>query len=143
MNETGIRCGETEANMKGMTINGQDIKGTDRILTVGCKLKSATIEQEEASLQENYALFQNYPNPFSSETEIRFCLPEDNHVMINIFNIHGEIIRILVNEKYSSGEHVTRWDGTDKNGNPVPAGLYLYQLKTDYFTKVEKMSLVR
>jgi len=141
--ETGIQCGETEASLTGMTINSLDIKGTDAIMTVPCNLKSANIEQAQATLPIGYSLYQNYPNPFNTETEIRFCLPENNHAQINIFNIHGEIIRTLVNMEYSRGEHNTRWDGTDNSGKPVSDGIYLYQLKTDTFTKVGKMSLIR
>jgi flagellar hook assembly protein FlgD len=141
--ETGIQCGETEASLTGMTINNENISGTDVIVTVACKLKSATTEQAKVSLKEGYALYQNYPNPFNSETEISFYLPEDNHVLLNIFNINGKIIQTLVNGRCSAGEHKIRWSGTDYNGTPVADGLYFYRLKTDSFNKVEKMSLIR
>lgn len=142
--ETGIQCGDTKASLTGKTISGQDITGTDAILTVGCGSKSTeSIMQSEVSLEESYELYPNYPNPFNTETEIRFSLPEDNHVLIKIYNINGEEIRTLVNEQYIGGEHKIRWDGTDGNGNPVSKGFYLYQIKAGSFTKVERMSLIR
>lgn len=142
-NETGIQCGETEASLTGMTINSQDIKGTDVIMTVPCNLKSANIDPAEVPLQKGYTLYQNYPNPFNTETYIRFCLPENSLIQVNIFNIHGEIIRTLVNREYSRGEHKISWNGTDNIGKPVSDGIYLYQLKADSFSMVEKMSIIR
>jgi hypothetical protein len=142
--ETGIQCGDTKASLIGKTTNGLDITGTDVILTVGCGSKSSeSIIQSEVNPQESYELYPNYPNPFITETEIRFSLPEDNHVLIKIYNINGEEIRTLVNEQCINGEHKIRWDGTDGNGNPVSKGFYLYQIKAGSFTKVEKMSLIR
>lgn len=142
--ESGIKCGDAKASLTAKTTSGQDITGTDAILTVGCSSKSTeSIIQSEVSPQESYELYPNYPNPFNTETEIRFYLPEDNHVMIKIYDINGQEIRTLVNEQYFGGEHTIRWDGTDGNGNPVSKGFYLYQLKAGSFTKVEKMSLIR
>jgi hypothetical protein len=142
--KTGIQCGDTKASLTGKTTSGQNITGTDAILTVGCSSKSKeSIMQSEVNQQESYELYPNYPNPFNTETEIRFYLPEDNHVMLKIYNINGAEIRTLVNEQYVGGEHSIRWDGTDGNGNPVPKGFYLYQFKAGSFTKVEKMSIIR
>ncbi len=99
-----------------------------------------------------YALHQNYPNPFSplergafgnSETEIRFALPQAGHVVLKIFNIFGEEIRTLANEQREAGSHAVRWDGSDERGNPVASGMYLYQLRADNFARVRKMNLLR
>jgi hypothetical protein len=142
--ETGIQCGDTKASLIGKTTIGQDITGADALLTVGCRTKSTeSVIQPEVNPQEGFTLYQNYPNPFKSETEIAFRLPEDNYVLIKIYNLQGEEIRTLVNEPYFGGEHKIRWDGNDSNGNPVSSGIYLYQIKAGSFTKVEKMSLIR
>ena len=142
--ETGIQCGNTKADLTAKTTSGLGLAGTDAILTVGCGSKSAgSIMQSEEYPQESYMLYPNYPNPFKSETEIRFYLPKDEHVIIKIYNINGEEIRTLVDGQYFGGEHKIRWDGTDGNRNPVSQGFYLYQIKAGSFNKVEKMSLIR
>jgi len=95
------------------------------------------------SVPESYALLQNYPNPFNPETEIRFGIPESNHVVLTIFDILGNEIRTLVDAQYNAGDYSIRWDAKDYNGNPVPSGVYLYQLQAHSFSQVRKMSLMR
>lgn len=97
----------------------------------------------DATLPEGYVLEQNYPNPFNPETEIRFQLPEANHVVVKIFNLMGEEIRTLVEAEYAAGRHQIRWNGKDKNGHAVASGVYLYQLNVGSFSQVKKMTLQR
>jgi flagellar hook assembly protein FlgD len=63
--------------------------------------------------------------------------------LLRIFNSKGQIIRTLVNEYFSSGNHSITWNGFDENNNQVPSGVYFYQLVTDEFSEMKKMSLVR
>ena len=94
-------------------------------------------------LVDGYQLEQNYPNPFNPATEIRFALPEANHVVLKVFNTLGEEIRTLVNAPYEAGYHRVLWDGKDNNDKPLASGVYLYQLRAGAFAQVKKMSLVR
>jgi hypothetical protein len=106
-----------------------------------------------ASVPQELVLLQNYPNPFLSEaksrfagnpeTEIRFALPKASHVVLAIYDITGREIRKLAEAQFQAGYHGIRWDGKDKNGNPVPSGVYLYRLQAGSFSQVRKMSLVR
>ena len=107
-----------------------------------------SIKENERELPSAFVLQQNYPNPFgrlpsNPETEIRFQLPRASHVVVKIFNTLGEEIRTLVDKQYEPGYHLIRWDGKDKNGNPIASGVYLYKLETGSFSEVKKMSLVR
>jgi hypothetical protein len=117
----------------------------------------------ESPLPITFALEQNYPNPFFSgaespalgrgepETEIRFALPEANHVALKIFNTLGEEVRTLVEARYEAGYHRVRWDGRDQKGNPVASGVYLCKLqvadpakgRAGSFSQVRKMSVIR
>ena len=142
--ETGIQCGDTEASFTGETFGGQPITGTDDIQTVGCNGAKAVAEvQGHDGLPEGFNLYQNYPNPFNPETEIRFGIPESNHVVLTIFDILGNEIRTLVDAQYNAGDYSIRWDAKDHNGNPVPSGVYLYQIQVGDFSQVKKMSLMR
>jgi hypothetical protein len=140
--QTEIQCGQTAATLTGETIVGIAITGTDAIQTLGCSANKAVAETE-TGIPESCALFQNYPNPFNPETEIGFQLPEANHVVVKIFNTLGEEIRTLVEAPYEAGHHRVRWDGKDKNGNPVASRIYLYQLQAGDFSQVRKMALLR
>ncbi|MBU2491972.1 MAG: T9SS type A sorting domain-containing protein [Bacteroidetes bacterium] len=87
---------------------------------------------------------QNYPNPFNPSTQIHFVLVKDAEVSIKIYNILGkEIVTLLDNKSLSAGQHLSEWNGKDKNGYSVSSGMYLYQVQagTSVFTK--KMSLLK
>ncbi|MGB2697904.1 MAG: FlgD immunoglobulin-like domain containing protein, partial [Candidatus Zixiibacteriota bacterium] len=86
---------------------------------------------------------QNYPNPFNLSTEIRFSLPDDAKVTLNIYNILGQNIKTLVDEEKSSGTHTIFWDGTDKSGAEVASGIYFYQLKAGDYKELKKMLLIK
>ncbi len=95
-------------------------------------------DPEECNLPEAFSLFQNYPNPFNPNTEIRFELPKDSYVTLTIFNVLGQKIATLIENKQRAGIHRVSWNATD-----FPAGTYLYRLETKEFTKTLNMLLIK
>ena len=81
-------------------------------------------------------LEQNFPNPFSGETEIRFTLPEPAHVRMTLFNSAGDQIRTILDADAPAGLNTVRLDA----GNLKP-GIYYYQLRTGIFSQVKKIVL--
>ena len=81
-------------------------------------------------------LKDNYPNPFNPMTNIKFSLKEDQYVKINIFNIKGQLVNKLVNEKRSAGVHTVHW-----NAETAASGVYLYQLQVGARSITQKMVL--
>ena len=69
-------------------------------------------------------LHQNFPNPFSSSTEIRYSTPEPGHVLIHVMNAIGVEVQVLVNEAEFTGPHVARFDGSS-----YPSGHYTYVME--------------
>jgi hypothetical protein len=94
-------------------------------------------------LPKKYSLFQNFPNPFNPETEITYALPHSGNVKLEIFNILGERVRILVNSWREPGFHKVIWKGTDPNDNPVTSGVYFYRIKANDYTCTRRMILLR
>jgi len=90
-----------------------------------------------------YALYHNYPNPFNPTTVINFALPRASDVKIEIFNILGQRVTTLVNDKLSAGYHSVTWNGFDKNGSEVATGIYFYKLQAGNFTEAKKMVLIK
>jgi len=76
-------------------------------------------------------LLSNYPNPFSQSTEIGYQLPVSGKVVLKVYNIQGQEVRTLVNEKQPAGKHSVIWDGTDNSGNAVVQGIYFCKLNID------------
>ena len=102
-----------------------------------------TESKEITPLPESFLLEQNYPNPFNPNTEIGFQIPEDCHVVLEIFNALGNKIATLANSQYQAGYHHLIWNSVNLYGNPVPSGVYLYTLKAGNFTQIKKMILIR
>ena len=87
-------------------------------------------------------LYQNIPNPFNPDTNIKFYLKESGLVSLDIYNIKGQLVKTLVNNYLPTGEHSFIWNGRDKKGNQVTSGIYLYNLKTkDIFEKKKAILL--
>ena len=92
---------------------------------------------------EAYILRQNHPNPFNSSTQIRYRIPENGDVTLNIYNILGQQVKTLMDSNQPAGEHITDWDGKDWRSREVASGLYFCRLQVKDFTKTIKMMLVK
>ena len=90
-----------------------------------------------------FALHQNYPNPFNPITEIRFDIPKATTVNVSVFNLMGQKIKTLKNEKITPGYHVVQWDGTNDNGMQVSTGMYFYTLQTGAKSVMRKMLFLK
>ncbi len=89
-------------------------------------------------------LSQNNPNPFNASTKIVFNLPYAGNVEIEITDVVGHRVRILINDTRKVGTHSAIWDGTDDYGIEVPSGIYYYKLIVDnQFYDKRKMTLIK
>jgi len=77
-----------------------------------------------------FSLSQNYPNPFNSQTRIHFHLQQQAYLELAIFNLNGQQIVQLLAEELPKGVHILNWDGLNQENEPVPSGIYWYQLKS-------------
>ena len=100
-------------------------------------------ENVSTPLPDKFHLCQNYPNPFNPATTITFDIPVKSHVTLEIFNILGQKVRLLINETKSAGTYSINWDGTDRFGTRTATGIYFYRLKTEKFTQTRKMLLLK
>ncbi|OQY27231.1 MAG: hypothetical protein B6244_11220 [Candidatus Cloacimonetes bacterium 4572_55] len=88
------------------------------------------------------SLDQNFPNPFTDQTEISFNLPESAPVSLSIYDINGRLTRGLAkNRSLPAGIHRLSWDGRNDQKKMVKNGLYFYMLHTSYGQSVKKMLL--
>jgi hypothetical protein len=84
------------------------------------------------------ALSQNYPNPFNASTTIKYSLTRNTRTEIIVYDLLGHKLATLVDEYRNAGTHEVAWDASE-----FPAGIYMYQLKTDDFIVSNKMKLIR
>ena len=91
----------------------------------------------------DFSLHQNYPNPFNPITTLRYDLPEDSFVDVTIYDMLGNMVKKLVNNKQSYGYKSIQWNALNNQGKPVSAGLYLYKIQANGFLDVKKMILLK
>jgi hypothetical protein len=92
---------------------------------------------------DGFRLYDNYPNPFNPTTTIAYELPVAAEVTLEVYNLLGQVVTTLVDQRQDAGHHEVIWDGTNNAGKPVSSGVYLYRISTDGFTQTRKMTLVK
>jgi hypothetical protein len=106
------------------------------------------INGEVRVIPSNFALLQNFPNPFNPDTWIPYKLASDSLVSVSIYNAKGQLIRTLPLGYQNAGVYVTKgkaayWDGRDNVGERVSSGVYFYTLQTGKFISTRKMVIVK
>ena len=88
-------------------------------------------------------LLQNTPNPFNPTTRIAFELGQREHVTLSVYDVHGALIRTLVDRTLPSGRHEQEWNGRDNEGGELASGVYFIKLRTADATLVRKATLLK
>jgi hypothetical protein len=101
------------------------------------------VEEATAEMPFSYSISQNYPNPFNPSTQFRYTLPMESPVKMEIFNILGQRVRVLVNETVKAGSHVVTWRGRDDAQGEVASGIYFCRFQAGDFRQVQKMVLLK
>ncbi|MDD8018057.1 MAG: T9SS type A sorting domain-containing protein [Bacteroidota bacterium] len=99
---------------------------------------STGVTGETKLIPSHSVLDQNFPNPFNPTTVIRYELPLNNYVTLKIFDVLGQEIATLVNEKKEAGSYSVQWDASD-----LPSGIYFYCLQTASFSETKKLLLLK
>ncbi|MCH8566791.1 MAG: T9SS type A sorting domain-containing protein [Balneolales bacterium] len=97
-----------------------------------------TSTQPENELPGKITLSQNYPNPFNPTTNIRYTLPENTEVSLEVFNIQGQRVSTLVNGTQQAGVHTAQFDATN-----LASGVYIYRLRAGSVQLTNKMMLIK
>ena len=121
-------------------IDTVDVTGDDRVLFVNRYEYLSTVGE---GVPVEFALHENYPNPFNPTTTLRFDLPEVSNLTLTIYNMLGQKVRTFNMQSTPAGYHSVKWNATNDYGDPVGAGVYLYQLQTKDFVKTRKMVLLK
>jgi len=104
---------------------------------LGKKQNETTVTNDNEVVKE-YALFNNYPNPFNPSTTITYQLPKSGNVTVKIFDILGNEVKTLVNEQQEMGRYTVQFDASS-----IASGMYVYQLKANDYIATKKMILTK
>jgi hypothetical protein len=84
-----------------------------------------------------------YPNPGDRATVVPFYLASGGRVRLKVYDVAGRLVRVLLDERLSRGQHEVRWDGRGEDGRPVGSGVYFYRLRAGGATMVQKTVILR
>ncbi|MCX6164599.1 MAG: T9SS type A sorting domain-containing protein, partial [Ignavibacteriae bacterium] len=105
-------------------------------ITINVTPVSGITKTEETA--NSYKLEQNYPNPFNPVTKINYSIPKSSNVTINIFDILGQKVSSLVDERQDAGTY-----SVDFNASELSSGVYYYKIEAGEFSSFKKMTLVK
>ncbi|MBN1478881.1 T9SS C-terminal target domain-containing protein, partial [candidate division KSB1 bacterium] len=94
-------------------------------------------------MPNEFSLSQNYPNPFNPITNIKYTIPEQSHVQIEVHNVVGQKIRTLYDGKRDAGTYEIQWDALDDAGIMATSGVYFVTLKSGDFVTAKRVTLLK
>ncbi len=99
---------------------------------------TSTVSDGGEGIPTEFELQGNYPNPFNPETVIPFGVPQSSHVVLEVYNLLGQRVAVLLDEPLSAGRHTVTWYAVDE-----PSGVYLVRLVAGKVQKVQRLTLVK
>ncbi|MCK4224106.1 MAG: S8 family serine peptidase [candidate division Zixibacteria bacterium] len=157
------------AMVGGMSLDELRTNTTSAQAKYECMCTGIEEENEDNNLPAHFSLEQNFPNPFNPATTILFELKPEYQISntpfpprkksesfmpqieqiskvytsLKIYNIRGQLVKILIEDELPPGRYKMTWDGTDEGGKKVASGIYLYRLKTPQSQTTRKMILLK
>lgn len=95
-------------------------------------------EEQRTAAPRDFALHQNYPNPFNPRTSLPFGIPDRGNARLEVFNIQGELVDVLLDASLPAGDHLATWEA-----GRMPSGVYLGRLSFNGYRKTRTMVLIR
>ncbi len=129
---TGLEDGNYNWSIRAVDAAYLGSSITTGVFTIGTQ----TSVEETDIMPQIFALDQNYPNPFSSTTTIKFTIPEQGNVEIRVFNVLGYEIKTVVKKEFTQGQHEVVF-----NAEGLSSGVYFYRMTSGNKTVIKKMQV--
>jgi len=107
------------------------------------RITTSTVIKEQPIYPNQIQLLKNYPNPFNTTTKIKFYLPQQADIELDLFAINGSKVKRIFSGTLNMGWHEYGWNGTNSDDNCIASGAYLFRLKTGQFTKTIKILMIK
>ncbi|MEW6196917.1 MAG: T9SS type A sorting domain-containing protein [Bacteroidota bacterium] len=118
--------------------NGQWLNDASKVKYIKNSLLAKKSSDMNSSIPSTYELKQNYPNPFNPTTTISYSLKEKGLVQLNVYNVLGQKVAELVNQRQEAGNHSVTF-----NGSGLPSGIYIYRIQSSEFSDSKKFILMK
>ena len=140
-----MRAAEPDSTLEGYL----EIKGNDPLNFSDIVVVELTAEDDTTGIRigdvipTSFDVSDNYPNPFNPSTTIDYKVPKSADVKLVIYNLLGQRVRTLINERVEPGAYRVKWDALSDDGHAVASGIYIYRFEAADFTRVKKMILLK
>lgn len=128
----------TGASLNGRALAQSAITLDQNIVVEPDPSEATSIIGPGDSVPNGFALLQNYPNPFNPSTVIEYQVPQNSSVRLEVLNLQGQRVALLVNEQKSAGAHSVSFDASS-----LSSGVYMYRIQANGFSQTKKMLLVK
>lgn len=135
---TATENNETHGMRVGIELNTEENDGGTIYIDSVQVEKVDAVSNEAIEQPLAFELYQNYPNPFNPTTSITYTLPQSADVRLDVFNVLGQRVMTLVNERQTSGLKQVSFDASN-----LASGVYLYRIQTANFVKSRRMTLIK
>jgi hypothetical protein len=102
-----------------------------------------SVAEAKGLTPDRFALEQNFPNPFNPETSIKYQVASPSLVKIQVYNLAGQLVQTLVDQRQNQGSYTVQWQGTNAAGQWVSSGVYFIRMEAGDFSQSRKMTLMR
>lgn len=107
------------------------------------KYRYSTTINVELGNPSQFEVKQNFPNPFNPSTIIEYLIPNAGNVDVNIYDISGQLVKILENNFQNAGSYKVSWDSKNNDGQNVASGIYLFQVKYNQTVLTKKIMFIK
>lgn len=128
----------TGASLTGRALAQSAITLDQNVITQPTFTQATSVDRSDQTLPATFTLSQNYPNPFNPSTMISYQVPVNSKVRLEVFNMLGQSVALLVNEQQAAGSHTVRFDAS-----ALTSGMYLYRIHATGFNQTRKMMLIK
>jgi hypothetical protein len=145
----GVASYELTDGRSGQIFRTKEMTGEGSIKITNSELGRFSVKLVgDGQLPADFALSQNYPNPFNPTTSIKYALPVDSRVTMDLYNVLGQRVRTLTNDNLAAGYHVAEWDGTGNAGQQLASGVYFLQMSAKgvngkSFNEIRKLIMLK
>ncbi len=116
---------------------------SDHLRLLKLEINKTQVKDSNDKKPSRFILYNNYPNPFNSNTVIKYNLLSKSNVELIIFNILGEQVRKLFKSDKPAGTYITIWDGKDDFGKQLESGVYFCKMSSSDYTQVIKLIMIK
>jgi N-acetylneuraminic acid mutarotase len=122
----------------GNLSDGTPIEGSDCVIIKAKSKLGRELTGNSSQVPEEYSLYENFPDPFNPSTSIKFDVPEQSFIKLEVYNSLGERVTTLIAETLAAGIYAVNWNAAD-----LPSGVYIYSIQSKDFFESKKMILLK